>query len=60
MRARHPFYALDLTREAWGREPTVDEVQGIKADLDATGLTGAAREQAACIAILSSLEHVSQ
>jgi hypothetical protein len=59
MKERHPFLALDLTRAAWGRSATVEEAQGIRDDLDALGLEGAARDEATCIAILSSLEHVS-
>lgn len=60
LKARHPFLNIDLPRAAWGRDPTVDEVEGIRADLDAAGLSGAARDEAACIAVLSSLEMVTQ
>ena len=60
LKARHPFLNIDLPRAAWGRDPTVDEVEGIREDLDAVGLTGAVRDEAACVAILSSLEMVTQ
>jgi hypothetical protein len=58
--ARHPFLNIDLPRAAWGRDPSALEAEGMRADLDAVGLAGAARTEAACIAVLSSLEMVTQ
>lgn len=63
LKARHPFLNIDLPRSAWGRDVTPDEAEGIRADLDAVygpGVQSEARDEAACIAILSSLEMVTQ
>ena len=69
LKARHPFLNIDLPRAAWGRDPTVEEAEGIRADLDAVtlggglsgeALSGEARDEAVCLAILSSLEMVTQ
>jgi hypothetical protein len=63
MKARHPFLNIDLPRAAWGRDVTPDEAEGIRADLDdvyGAGVQSAERDEAACIAILSSLEMVTQ
>lgn len=62
MKARHPFLNIDLPRAAWGRDVTPGEAEGIRADLDAVygPVQSAERDEAACIAILSSLEMVTQ
>jgi hypothetical protein len=60
MKARHEWLVADLMRDAWGRDPSIAEVEAFRAELDAAGVVGADRDQAACLAILSSLEVVAQ